>query len=70
MGRGAERSVTQEGCLSGSGDTPIHDWLQPRLQALVDEALHKGFDREAVVAVITDLITSPPFDTALPLETE
>ena len=56
--------------MSGSGDTPIQDWLQPRLQALVDEAVRKGFDREAVVAVITDLITSPPFDTALPLETE
>lgn len=54
--------------MSKSADTPIHDWLRPRLQTLVDEAESRGFDREAVVAVITDIITSPPFDTALPAE--
>jgi hypothetical protein len=42
--------------------TPIHGWLLPRLLSLVREAEHAGFDRATVVAVITDLITTPPFN--------
>ncbi len=56
--------------MTNSADTPVHDWLRPRLQTLVDEAERNGFDREAVVAVITDIITAPPFDTALSPEPE
>jgi hypothetical protein len=42
--------------------TPMHDWLSPRLLSLVRDAEQAGFDRAAVVAVITDLITMPPFN--------
>ncbi|HXA25265.1 MAG TPA: hypothetical protein VNW90_23520 [Acetobacteraceae bacterium] len=49
--------------------TPMHDWLSPRLLSLVREAEQAGFDRAAVVAAITDLITMPPFnDTVVPPE--
>jgi hypothetical protein len=44
--------------------TPMHDWLSPRLLSLVRDAEQAGFDRAAVVAVITDLITTPPFNDA------
>jgi hypothetical protein len=46
--------------------TPIHSWLLPRLLSLVREAEQAGFDRAAVVAVIDDLITAPPFNDAGP----
>ncbi len=47
--------------------TPMHDWLLPRLVSLVRDAEQAGFDPAAVVAVITDLITMPPFnDTGTP----
>jgi hypothetical protein len=47
--------------------TPMHDWLSPRLLSLIRDAEQAGFDRGAVIAVITDLITMPPFnDTAVP----
>ena len=45
-------------------DTPVHDWLRPRLAELVQQAERAGFLREAVVAVIMDLITAPPYDDA------
>ncbi len=44
--------------------TPLHDWLLPRLLSLVGAAEQAGFDRAAVVAVITDLITTPSFNDA------
>jgi hypothetical protein len=44
--------------------TPMHDWLSPRLLSLVRDAEQAGFDRAAVVAVIIDLITMPPFNDA------
>ncbi len=47
-------------------DTPVHDWLRPRLAELVQQAEHAGFLREAIVAVIMDLITAPPYDDAVP----
>lgn len=48
--------------------TPLHDWLRPRLEALFRDALARGFDREAVAAVLVDLVTTPPFDTAVTTE--
>jgi len=42
--------------------TPVHGWLLPRLFSLVREAERAGFDRATVVAVITDLITTQPFN--------
>jgi hypothetical protein len=47
-------------------DTPAHDWLRPRLLQLVRQAELAGFDRDTVVAVLTDLITAPPFNCAQP----
>jgi hypothetical protein len=45
-----------------TNETPVHDWLRPRLAALVQQAVRAGFARETVIAVITDLITAPPLD--------
>jgi hypothetical protein len=50
--------------------TPIHDWLMPRLLSLVREAEQAGFGRATVVAVITDLITMPPFNDGRPTQEE
>ena len=47
-------------------DTPLHDWLRPRLTELVQQAKGAGFDRDVVIAVLTDLITSPPFNESGP----
>lgn len=33
-----------------------HEWLQPRLAALMDEAQQAGIARDVSVAVITDLV--------------
>jgi hypothetical protein len=49
-----------------SSDSPIHDFVLPRLTALVDDAVAAGTTREVAVAVIIDLITSARFDTAAP----
>ena len=46
--------------------TPAHDWLRPRLQALVDDAMNAGFERDVVVAVLIDRITSPDFNAPPP----
>ena len=45
-------------------ETPIHDWLRPRLAELVQQAERAGFDRDTVIAVLTDLITAQPFNRA------
>jgi mannose/fructose-specific phosphotransferase system component IIA len=45
-------------------DTPINDWLRPRLAELVRQAERAGFARDTVVAVLTDLITASPFNAA------
>lgn len=47
-------------------DSPIHDFVLPRLTALVNDAVAAGATREVAVAVIIDLITSSRFDTAAP----
>jgi hypothetical protein len=47
----------------------LHEWLSPRLDALFREAAEAGFEREAVLAVIIDLLTSGAFnDSPLPAE--
>ena len=47
-------------------DTPAHDWLRPRLTELVRQGELAGFDRQTVVAVITDLITTLQFNEPSP----
>ena len=49
-----------------TSDTPAHDFLQPALVALLDEATAKGISREVAVAVLTDLVTGPAFNHATP----
>ncbi len=52
--------------------TPLHDWIRPRLQALVDDAIAAGFDPTTVTAVLTDIVTTTSLDhqppTPLPEE--
>jgi hypothetical protein len=43
-------------------ETPLHDWIKPKLTALLAEAEQAGFNRDAAVAVIIDLITGPAFN--------
>ena len=45
--------------------TPAHDFLLPRLAALIDEAAASGIERDVAVAVLTDLVTSPAFNHAV-----
>ncbi len=47
--------------------TPLHDWMMPRLEALLEEALKAGFERQTAVAVIIDLIESSRFNKPAPL---
>ena len=47
-------------------DTPIHDYLRPRLLALLNEVVAQGHPRDAGVAVLIDIVTAPDFDTAAP----
>jgi hypothetical protein len=49
-----------------TSNAPLHDFLLPRLIALVNEAVATGAAREVAVAVLIDLVTSPRFDTAAP----
>jgi len=47
-------------------DTPLHDWLRPRLQSLLDEAAEAGFPRDVAEAVLIDLVTSTEFNDPAP----
>ena len=47
-----------------------HDWLRPRLSALVAEAEAAGIARDVSVALITDLINGPDFGAAAPVADE
>jgi hypothetical protein len=38
--------------------TPVHEWLRPRLEQLLADGVAAGFVREAVLAVLVDLATS------------
>jgi hypothetical protein len=49
-----------------TSNSPVHDFLLPRLTALVNETVATGITREVVVAVLIDLVTSPSFDNAAP----
>jgi hypothetical protein len=52
--------------MSGS---KLHDWLRPRLQAVLRDAEAEGFEREVVVAVMIDVVTgSAVNDAPLPQE--
>lgn len=44
-------------------DSPVHDWLRPRLRELVEAGEAAGFDRQIIVAVVTDLITGPDYNS-------
>lgn len=46
--------------------TPLHDWLMPRLEALLEDARRAGFERQTAVAVVIDLIESPRFNKPAP----
>jgi hypothetical protein len=46
--------------------TPLHDWMRPRLEQVLQDAVAAGFERLAALAVLTDLATAPEFDTAPP----
>ena len=48
-------------------ETPVHDWLRPRLAELVRQAEGAGFDRDTVISVLSDLIDFPPFNQADPV---
>jgi hypothetical protein len=45
--------------------TPVRDWLLPRLDALIAEAVQNGMDRQVVVAVITDIVEGPDYNEAV-----
>ena len=47
-------------------NTPLHDFTRPRVIALLNDACGLGFPRDAVVAVLIDIVTAPDFDTAAP----
>ncbi|MEO9190043.1 MAG: hypothetical protein ABI224_08575 [Acetobacteraceae bacterium] len=48
-------------------DTPLHDWMTPRLNALLDEAVKAGFDRQIAVDVLIDLIESVSLNPPAPI---
>jgi hypothetical protein len=44
--------------------TPVHDWIKPRLDALVEEAIKAGMARDVIVAVLTDIVEGPGYNRA------
>jgi hypothetical protein len=44
--------------------TPVHDWVKPRLDALVAEAMKNGMERDVIVAVLTDIVEGPGYNRA------
>jgi len=48
-------------------DTPLHDWMTPRLDALLEEAVKAGFERRTAVAVLIDLVESVRVNLPAPL---
>ena len=42
--------------------SPAHDFLLPKLQALIGDAAAHGIARDVAVAVLIDLVTSSRFD--------
>jgi hypothetical protein len=60
-------AVTRDLQDTNMTETPVHDWLRPRLAELVRQAEDAGFDRDTVIAVLSDLIDSPPFNQTEPV---
>lgn len=52
--------------MTSTTSTPLHDWLRPRLAALVAEAVGRGFPPDAVVATLTDLAETEDFAASPP----
>ena|ERR1700712_1128155 len=56
-------------CSRSEGETfvgtPIHDWVRPRLDNLLAEAIGKGMDRDAVVAVMTNIVEGPDYNNGV-----
>ena len=50
--------------------TPVHDWVKPRLDALVAEAVKNGMDRQVVVAVLTDIVEGPDYNQVVTTEAD
>lgn len=50
--------------------TPVHDWVKPRLDALVDEAIASGMARDVIVAVLTDIVEGPGYNRAITTEAD
>jgi hypothetical protein len=48
--------------------TPVHDWILPRLDALIAEAVKNGMDHQVIVAVITDIVEGPHYNRAVARE--
>ncbi len=44
--------------------TPAHDWMLPQLMDLLARAAAAGISEEVAVAVLSDLIAGPAFNTA------
>ncbi len=51
-------------------ETPARDWILHRLNSLLADAEGAGIALDVAVALITDIIDSPDFNTALPQEPE
>jgi hypothetical protein len=50
--------------------TPVHDWMKPRLDALVEEAMKNGMERDVIVAVMTDIVEGPGYNRAVTTEAD
>jgi hypothetical protein len=48
--------------------TPVHDWVLPRLDALIAEGVKNGMDRQVLVAVITDIVEGPTYNDVVARE--
>ncbi len=46
-------------CMS---QTPAHDWIRPRLDALLAAAAQAGIAREVAIATLADLIEGPAYN--------
>jgi hypothetical protein len=54
----ARCSPTKQNSEDPMSETPVRDWIMPRLKKLVDDAIEAGFDPFTATAVITDIIAS------------
>ena len=47
-------------------DTSPYDWFRPRLKAMMQEATEAGIAPDVAIAIVTDLINGPDFNSAPP----